>query len=48
VEEVIKRYDCDPEAVLEKGRRAAEFIRQTYSPEREEQELVSAWERVLS
>lgn len=48
LEGVLDSYRSDPETVLEKGRRAAAFVRETYSPENEQVELVAAWEKVLT
>ncbi|BBL58717.1 glycosyltransferase [Methylomonas koyamae] len=48
VEFVIKNYQQHPEKMLEKGRLAAEFIRNTYSLEIEEKEIVSAWQTILA
>ncbi|CAD6878785.1 hypothetical protein [Methylomonas albis] len=47
VESVIKAYHADPQSILEKGQLAAEFIRENYSPELEEQEIISAWRSIL-
>jgi len=48
VEMVINQYRKDTSAVLEKGKRASEFIRETYSLGREEEEVVGFWERMLT
>lgn len=47
VEEVIQSYENNPAPILEKGRIAAEFIRDYYSPENEEVEVVSAWQAII-
>ncbi len=47
VEGVIQAYETNPAPILEKGRRAAEFIRDYYSPENEEAEVVSAWQSII-
>ncbi|MDP2432803.1 MAG: glycosyltransferase [Pseudomonadota bacterium] len=47
VEEVIKSYEQNPATVLEKGRLAADFIREHYSPAREEAEVGAAWRAIL-
>ncbi|MDD5389292.1 MAG: glycosyltransferase [Gallionellaceae bacterium] len=47
VEEVIKAYELNPAAILDKGRRAADFIRDHYSPEKEEAEVISAWQAII-
>ncbi|WP_446811759.1 glycosyltransferase [Methylomonas sp. 2BW1-5-20] len=47
VEEIIHSYNQNPEPILEKGRRAASYIHDTYSPELEEQEILAAWRSIL-
>lgn len=47
VEEVISSYEQNPAAVLDKGRMAADFIRDHYSPEKEEVEVMSAWQAII-
>lgn len=47
VEQVIKDYETAPEAVLEKGRLAADFIRDRYAPAKEDAEVSEAWNRIL-
>lgn len=47
VEEVIQSYEKNPAPILEKGRLAAEFIREYYSPMNEEAEVVSAWQSII-
>lgn len=47
VEEVIKSFEQNPAAVLEKGRMAADFIREHYSPEKEEAEVIGAWRAII-
>ncbi|ATG90442.1 Glycosyl transferase family 1 [Methylomonas koyamae] len=47
VEHAIKTYQKQPEILLEKGRLSAQFIRDTYSLELEEKEIVSAWRAIL-
>lgn len=47
VEEVIKSFEQNPAAVLEKGRMAADFIRDHYSPEKEEAEVIGAWRAII-
>ena len=48
VEEVIRAYKENPEYVLEKGRKAATYIQERYSLKLEEQEVIAAWEAILS
>jgi hypothetical protein len=48
VERILDGFDRDPAGVLAKGRRASEFIAQTYSPEHEVSDLLGAWDRVLA
>lgn len=47
VEEVIKAYEHNPDAVLEKGRLASDFIREQYSPQAEEATVAGAWEAII-
>jgi len=47
VEEVIQAYEKDPVAILEKGRGAAAYIREHYSPEKEEAEVTTAWQAII-
>ncbi len=48
VEHVIKAYRQAPDTMAQKGRQAADFIRNTYSLALEEQEIVSAWRTILA
>lgn len=47
VEEVLRAYESNPSAIEEKGRMAAEFIRNIYSPELEEAEVMAAWRAII-
>lgn len=47
VEQVIKDYETEPETFIKKGRMAAEFIREHYSPEKEEAEVLLAWTHIF-
>jgi glycosyltransferase involved in cell wall biosynthesis len=47
VERVLTQARQDPKPVLEKGRLASEFVSKNYSPAREEQDIVAAWEQIL-
>lgn len=48
IEEVIRESEDDMDVLLQKGKRASEFILGTYSLEREEKEIVKAWQEILS
>ena len=48
VEEVIQCFERDPASILEKGRLAANYIREQYSVELEEKEVIGAWNSILS
>ena len=48
VEEVIQCFNRDPASILEKGRLAANYIREQYSVELEEKEVIGAWNSILS
>jgi glycosyltransferase involved in cell wall biosynthesis len=47
LEQVLALNDRRPEELSERAARAATFIRERYSPEREESELLTAWGDVL-
>ncbi|WP_170920597.1 glycosyltransferase [Desulfacinum hydrothermale] len=47
VEGVIRQYEADPAPLVDRGRRAAEYIAKTYSPQREEEDLLKAWNAVF-
>ena len=47
VESAQRRYEQEPAAFNAMGQSAAEFARQTYSPERESREVVDAWTTFL-
>jgi glycosyltransferase involved in cell wall biosynthesis len=47
VERVISELRRDPKRLLEKGRLASEFVLANYSPAREEQDIVAAWEEIF-
>lgn len=48
VEEVIQTYKETPEYILEKGRKAAAYIQEYYSPKLEEQDVIAAWKAIFS
>jgi glycosyltransferase involved in cell wall biosynthesis len=48
VEEVIKSYDCNSADIDKKRRMASDYIRDTYSPLLEEQEVLDAWKSIIS
>ncbi|HID24009.1 MAG TPA: glycosyltransferase family 1 protein [Planctomycetaceae bacterium] len=48
VEAVLAEWRRRPEAVLEKGRLAADFIHTTYSPEAERRDVLRVWNCLLS
>jgi glycosyltransferase involved in cell wall biosynthesis len=47
VESAQRRYEREPKEFNAMGQAAAEFARQTYSPERETHEVVDAWKAFL-
>jgi glycosyltransferase involved in cell wall biosynthesis len=47
VEEVVRGVQATPELFAEKGRRAAQFIQENYSLEREENSIVDCWREIL-
>jgi len=48
LESVIGALREEPGPLLEKARRASEFVTRTYSPEQEERDIVDAWEKILA
>jgi hypothetical protein len=46
-EGVLNDLRRDPTPLLEKAKRAAAFIRETYSPEREQHDIVQVWREIL-
>lgn len=48
VEEVIECFDRQPEQMQVKGRAAADFIKNNYSAELEEQEVIGAWRDIVA
>jgi hypothetical protein len=46
LEEVLRLHSRQPEQLRERARRAASFIAEYYSPTREEEELLAAWDDV--
>jgi glycosyltransferase involved in cell wall biosynthesis len=48
LEKILKLHEEHPHELRERRSRAAEFIRQSYSPDIEETELLSAWWEILS
>jgi len=47
VERVLADLRHNPEPLLQITKRAAAFIRETYSPERERQDILDAWRQIL-
>jgi glycosyltransferase involved in cell wall biosynthesis len=43
VERVIRELGTNPQPLREKARRASEYILQTYTPQREEIDILAAW-----
>jgi glycosyltransferase involved in cell wall biosynthesis len=46
-EEVIRRLREDPQPLRDQARRASEFIHETYSPQREANDIVNTWREIL-
>lgn len=46
-ERIMREWEANPQIFETKTRQAAEFIRNRYSPEKEEEELVSVWKQIL-
>jgi glycosyltransferase involved in cell wall biosynthesis len=47
VERVIAELDRNPRSMIEMTRRASEFVLGTYTPGREEQDILDAWRQIL-
>ncbi len=48
VEDVLRLHRADPAALQTKGAADSAFTRETYSPEREEQDILQAWQEILA
>lgn len=48
VEEVIGRYNMNQSMVGEKRQKASEFIKKTYSPEKQTEEIVRCWKQIIA
>jgi glycosyltransferase involved in cell wall biosynthesis len=48
VENVIRQVNQDPGPLLEKAKAASEFILSTYTPQREEQDIVRTWKEIFA
>jgi glycosyltransferase involved in cell wall biosynthesis len=48
IEKVIEAYNQDSSCFSDMRKKASEFIRERYSPEREEQELVDIWNNICN
>jgi glycosyltransferase involved in cell wall biosynthesis len=44
---VLEQLDTRPDELRARARKASQFIAETYSPEREEQDLVTIWTELL-
>lgn len=47
VERIIGQIRDNPQPLIDKARRASEFVLQTYSPQREEHGIIETWEQIL-
>ena len=48
VEPVIHQLNQDPRPLLEKAKAASQFVLATYTPQREEQDIVRTWEQIIT
>jgi glycosyltransferase involved in cell wall biosynthesis len=48
IEDVLRQAKEDPVPLRDRGRAAAEFIAREYAPERQEEDLLAAWRRLLA
>jgi hypothetical protein len=47
-ESVIGQFNQDPKPLLEKAQAASQFVLSTYTLQREEQDIIRAWEQILT
>ncbi|MCT7992300.1 glycosyltransferase [Laspinema olomoucense] len=47
VEKLIATYNTQPQLLMEKHKKAADFIKQNYSAEQEERDIVTAWREII-
>ena len=47
VEEVINQYKSKPSLLIEKGKQASEYIKQNYSLEKEEANILAFWKNFI-
>ena len=47
VEQILSGLRTNPAPLLEKAHRASEFVLSTYTPQREEQDILGAWEEIF-
>ena len=47
VEEMVVAFEQAPQSVLDKGRKASEFVLNEYSMERQEQDIIRTWKQIL-
>ena len=47
VERVLKQFESDPRPLHEMMTRTSNSLRQTYTPAREEQDILATWEQIL-
>ena len=47
VERTIRQIDADPVNALARAMAASDFIRNTYTPQQEEEDIITAWEHIL-
>jgi glycosyltransferase involved in cell wall biosynthesis len=48
VENAIRQIDHDPKPLLDKARAASQFILSTYTPQREERDIVETWRQIFA
>jgi glycosyltransferase involved in cell wall biosynthesis len=47
VEKLIKLYSENPDDLKEKGKMASEYVREEYSPEKEQDDILNVWNKLL-
>lgn len=47
VEQLLKEYQLNPDTLIAQGKMASDFILQTYSIEREEEDIIGCWSQMI-
>ena len=47
MEELIKLYSKDPDLLGQKGKMASDYVRDKYSPDKEQKDILDVWNKLL-